>query len=87
MPKRPIASPAVEAHRIIRNEISRLCLTEIETRLVSFSLREISRAHERINSIPSLSPAEARDLYHRLLRAFVIEHDTRCVEPRSRRAA
>ena len=80
-------SPVLEAHRIIRSEISRLTPSEIETRLVAFTLREIDRAKQRINKIPELSPAEARDLYCLLLRAFVIEHDTDCADPRSRRAA
>ena len=82
-------SPArEEAHRIIRTEIPHLPHSELELRLLAFSLREIDRARQRINKIPELSPTEARALYYRLLRAFIVEHDTPdCAEPRSQRRA
>ena len=62
-----------EAHHQIRSAIPLLSTSEIQSRLIAFSLREISRAQKRINSIPSLSPVESCDLYYRLLDAYVIE--------------
>jgi len=77
-----------EARRIVKTDIPKLPHSELQLRLVAFSLREIDRAKSRINQLPNLSPSEARDLYYRLLRAFLIEHDTpNCAEPRSQRRA
>lgn len=79
-----VANPSLEeAHRVIRSEIPHLSPSEIESRLISFSLREIKRVRQRINKIPNLSPAESRALYFRLLRSFVIEHQMPdCAQPR-----
>jgi len=84
----PIVPAFEEARRTVKTDIPKLPHSEVQVRLLAFSLREIDRAKFRINRIPDLSPSEARDLYYRLLRAFVIEQDTPdCAEPRLQRRA
>jgi len=88
MDVRNISNPVLEAHRKTRVEIPQVPHSELQLRLVVFSLREIDRAKSRINQIPNLSPSEARDLYYRLLRPFVVEHGKPdCAQARLRMAA
>jgi hypothetical protein len=70
------ASPLLEAHRTISSEIPKIPHGEIKLRLIAFSFREIDRAKNRINLVPTLNPTEARELYCRLLHAYLVEHDT-----------